>query len=205
MDSLKDKANNKIFFIPSELQIILKVKRKKIETPIDKIIAECDNHLIPRKIKKADVVDEINLNIQSLQISNDSNITSPLQNNLIFSRIINEEEKKGLLENPNKINIDFGDEVRVIKFPFSHRKKKEKGMKTNFIQKIKEDRIEQEFIRHKNELNNVIKSKRRQMEIFEEKLANIEKRRAEKLAKQKKIDEEIKEFKKSNQIAFMSK
>ena len=41
------------------------------------------------------------------------------------------------------------------------------------------------------------------MEIFEEKLANIEKRKVEKLAKQKKEEEEKLQFKKINQIALM--
>ena len=205
MDNVyQNQKSKKIFLVASEPQVILKVKRRKVEAPADKIIAECDSNYIPKKVKKADTLDEISLNVESLHVSNNPKFFNQINNNRIFSRIINEEEKKGILENPNKINIAFGDEVRVITNPeFTKKKRSNRGMKKDFRQKNKEERIEQEYKRHKKELNNFIKSKRRQMEIFEEKLANIEKRKVEKLAKQKKEEEEKLQFKKINQIALM--
>ena len=88
MDNVyQNQKSKKIFLVASEPQVILKVKRRKVEAPADKIIAECDSNYIPKKVKKADTLDEISLNVESLHVSNNPKFFNQINNNRIFSRI----------------------------------------------------------------------------------------------------------------------
>ena len=165
-NSIQKYCENKIH------DVYIKLKRRKASKPIDKLMVEFDINFRPTKIKKADSIDELACNVDSLMVGEMSKqvkqnplnklltrIDRDIIENQVFplSKLLNFELKEKF-DNVHKIEPKFNKKVQLLK---------------NFSDKAKQNKLNKESLRHKNDLHLSILRKRNLFEMMEKRENNL--------------------------------